>query len=231
MNKLILTFLLTIYFIIVQAQEADKSSNYFIGGSMNFVIQNNTYPSFGIYTISGIGGIFSNTTDDTKNTRLGIYPYIGKNLNPNLSIGIQVDFQSSSYKALDVSVFGQPGNVDYQRKSNQIGLGLFLRNTINPGKKLSAYVQPSIAYNNISEDEFIDSNLNQEEQSNYIEIRIGGGLLYNFNQKLRANLRIGALRYINGKWEIKGTDTEKTFSSLASNFNLANLSFGLELRL
>ena len=231
MKKLILTFFLSTFFIIVQAQESDKSSNYFIGGSMNFVIQNNTYPPFGIYTISGVGGIFSNSTDDTKNTGLGIYPYIGKSLSPKLSIGLQIDFQTRSYKALDVSVFGQPGNVDYERKSNQIGIGLFLRNTINPEQKISVFIQPYIAYNNISEDEFIDSGLSEEEQSNYIEIGLGGGLLYNFNEKLRANLRIGVLRYINGKWEIKGTDTEKSFSSLASNFNLANFSFGLELKL
>jgi hypothetical protein len=58
----------------------------------------------------------------------------------------------------------------------------------------------------------------------------GLGLLYNINNRIRATLRTGGLNYVNGKWEIKVTDTKKNFSSFGTNISLSTIHFGFEIR-
>nr|MBS0037005.1 hypothetical protein [Saprospiraceae bacterium] len=91
--------------------------------------------------------------------------------------------------------------------------------------------QPYVEYNLLNQDEIQDSNVTHEEKANYFELGAGLGILYNINSKMRATLRTGGLSYVNGKWEIKDTDTEKDFSSFGTNLNLSTIFFGFEIRI
>ena len=231
MKKLILIALSISLFQVANAQETEIGNKIILGGSINFLTQNNTYPLPSLSINSGIGGIYSNSTNDTKNTALAITPYLGKEINPKLFVGLQLDYRIGRYKAEDTFVFGQTNLIDLERNSNQIGIGLFTRHILNPKNQFSFFIQPYFEYNLLNQDQIQDSNVTQEEIANYFEISAGLGILYNINSKMRATLRTGGLNYVNGKWEIKGTDTEKDFSSFGTNFNLSTIFFGFEIRI
>jgi len=231
MKKLILLALAVSIIQIVNAQETEIGNKLILGGSFNFLTQNNTYPLSSLSINSGIGGIYSNSTNDTKNTTFAITPYFGKEINPKLFVGLQLDYRIGRYKAEDTFVFGQPNSIDFERNSNQIGIGLFTRHILNPNSTFSFFIQPYLEYNLLNEEEIQDSNVTQEEKANYFEVGAGLGILYNINSKIRATLRTGGLNYVNGKWEIKDTDTEKDFSSFGTNLNLSTIFFGFEIRI
>jgi hypothetical protein len=231
MNKLILTALVVSILQVVNAQETEIENNIILGGSINFLMQNNTYPFSSLFINSGIGGIYSNSTNDTKNTTFAITPFFGKEINPKLFIGLQFDYRIGRYKVGDSFVFGQPNSIDFERNSNQFGIGLFARHVLNPNSKFSFFIQPYLEYNLLNEEEIQDSNVTQAEKANYFEVGAGLGILYNINSKIRATLRTGGLNYINGKWEIKDTDTEKVFNSFGTNLNLSSIFFGFEIRI
>ena len=231
MKKLTFTVLLISIFQVLNAQETEIGNKFILGGSMNFLIQNNTFPLSSITINSGIGGIFSNSTDDTRNTSFGITPYFGKEISQKLFVGLQLDYRIGRYKAEDILLFGQANSIDFERNSNLIGIGAFTRHIFNPNKQFSFFIQPYFEFNFLNEKELQDLNVTQEEKANYFELGAGLGVLYNINDKIRATLRTGGLNYINGKWEIKDTDIEKDFSSFGTNFNLSTIFFGFEIRI
>lgn len=231
MKKLTFTVLLISILQVLNAQETDIGSKFILGGSMNFLIQNNTYPLSSLSISSGIGGIYSNSVNDTKNTTFAITPYFGKEINKKIFVGLQLDYRIGKYKAEDTFVFGQPDSIDFERNSNQIGIGFFTRHILNPNNQFSFFIQPYLEYNILNEEELQDSNITQEEKANYFELGAGLGMLYNINNTIRATLRTGGLNYVNGKWEIKDTDTEKDFSSFGTNLNLSTIFFGFEIRI
>ena len=231
MKKLTLFLLLLSLFNILNAQEETKQNHFIIGGSLNFLLQNNTYPLSSVSTISGIGGIYSNGINDTKNTSISISPYVGKELNNHLLLGIQLDYRLGKYKTDDAYLFGQTNPVDYERRSYQIGIGVFSRHILNPEKRINFYIQPYFEYNLLHEENFQNSNSTQEEKVNYIELGLSAGILFNINDRWRATLRIGGLSYVNGKWEIVDTSTKKNFSSFGTNLNFASFYLGFEMKL
>ncbi|MBK8347036.1 MAG: hypothetical protein IPL08_05210 [Saprospiraceae bacterium] len=227
MKKLILIAFAVSILQAVNAQETEIGNKVILGGSINFLTQNNTYPISSLSINSGIGGIYSNSTDDTRNTTFAITPYFGKEINPKLFVGLQLDYRIGRYKA----EFGQINSINFERNSNQIGIGLFTRHILYPNNKFSFFIQPYLEYNLLNEEEIQNSNVTQEEKANYFEVGAGLGILYNINSKIRATLRTGGLNYVNGKWEIKDTDKEKYFSSFGTNLNLSTIFFGFEIRI
>ena len=81
------------------------------------------------------------------------------------------------------------------------------------------------------EKESQDSKITQEIKSNYIDLGLGIGVLYNINDRMRATLRTGSINYVNGKWEIVDTGKSKNFSSFGTNLNLATIFFGFEIKI
>ncbi len=230
MKKLTLIAILISIAHIINAQEQMDKNKFILGGSINLHIQNNTYPLSSLSINSGIGGIFSNSTTDVKNTNFSFLPYFGKEINPQLTLAFQVDYRVGIYKANNTSVFGQSDPVNFERNSNQIGIGIFTRHTLNPYKQFSFYIQPYFEYNILNEEESLDSNIAQQEKASYLELGLGVGLLYNINDRMRVILRTGALNYVNGNWEILDTDTEKKFSSFGANINLSTIFLGFEIK-
>jgi len=231
MKKLILFALLITMCQATNAQEETTSSKFVLGGSMNFIVQNNTYPISTLSIGSGIGGIYSSNVNDVKNTRFSVTPYFGKEINPHLILGIQLDYQKGNYEAADAFTFSEPNPVDFERNSNQIGMGVFARYILNPDKKVNFYFQPYFEYNSLKEKELFDGSISQEEKATFIEMGVGLGVLYNINDKIRMTLRTGGLLFIDGKWEVLDSDIEKEFSSFSTNINLSTIFFGAEIRL
>ena len=230
-KKLTFTILLLSILQVLQAQETESNSRFFLGGSTYFRTQNNTYPLSTLSINSATGGIFSNSTNETKNTDFAITPYFGKEISQKFFMGLLLDYRVGKYKAESTFLLGQPDVVDFERNTNQIGIGVFTRHILNPNNQFNFFIQPYLEYNLLNEEELQDSSRTQEETAQFFELGAGLGVMYNFNNKIRVTLRTGGLNYVNGKWEIKDTDTEKKFSSLSTNFNVSSISFGFEIRI
>ncbi len=231
MRKLILIVLIFSILQIANAQETENGNNLNIGGSINFVSSKNTYPLSSLSINTGIGNFISNSTEDTRSTSLAIRPYFAKEINPNLFLGLQLDYRLERYQAEDIFIFGQSNPIDFKRNSTQVGIGIFTRHILNPNSHFNFFIQAYMEYNQLNEEEIQDSNLTQEEKVNYFELGAGLGIFYNINKHIRATMTTGGLNYINGKWEIKNTDTKKYFSAFGSNLNLTTVFFGIEIRI
>jgi hypothetical protein len=203
---------------------------FVLGGDVNFLIQNNTYP-FNSAPVGSFGGIYSNSTDEIRNTNFSIAPYFGRDLNDNWLVGVNLGYRGGRYTADDAVIFGQAGAVDIEQTSNRFSFGFFARYRINPENKFNPYLQPFVGYSIQTDQDFQDGNLMQEERFNFLEAGVGAGVLYQISDKWRALLRLGSFSYVNGNWEIVDTDTEKNFSALGLNLNATTIRFGVEVSL
>lgn len=227
MKKFTLLILFILIFQGLNAQEEEITNKYVLGGTINFSTQNNAYPFSTFSVNSGIGGIFSSSSNDIKNANFAISPYIGKEINSHWVGGIQIDLRRAIFKFRNA----QSSSGEFERKSSQIGFGIFARYMFNPENKFVFFLQPSLEYNALKEEEYFQSELDQESKSKFIEARINLGVVYNINEKFRLILRAGGLFFVDGKWEEIDTDNEIEFSSFSANLNLSNIFFGFEMRI
>ena len=109
---------------------------------------------------------------------------------------MQLDYRLGRYKADDVVTFGQPNPTDFEKNSNQIGMGVFTRHILNPDNRLSFFLQPYFEYNLLNQEIVQNSTVTQEEKANYFEVGVGLGMLYHINNNIRATLRTGGINYI-----------------------------------
>lgn len=218
---------------ILSAQQSTEDSKrpMVLGGSVNFLIQNNTFPLGLPFIRTASGGVYSNSVNDRKYTTFSILPYIGKTLNPQWLIGLELDYRKETYASEEeVIILSQPRLINYTRNSHQTGLGLFARYTLMPAQPFNIFIQPAINYYRGKEIQKTSGEVDGEERTTYINIGLTAGLLYNISQSIRATLRFGGLNYINGHWKQLDTGKEKDFSSLGLNFNLSTVYFGLEMK-
>ena len=230
MKKLTLIALLISIFQVANAQEVETGNKLILGGSMNFVIQNN----LDLPLVSGTGFIFPYyRSDDTKSTVFNISPYFGKEINRHFIVGLQASYSIRNYIIYDAYVpypLNRP--VDIENNSSQIGIGVFSRHTLNPDNKFNFFIQPYFQYNILNSKRNEGTSTPFEEKASYFQIGSGMGILYNINDRFRATLTTGGLSYLNGKSERKGTpNKEKSFSSFRANISLSTIYFGLELRI
>lgn len=68
MKNLTLPIFLIIIFQLATAQEIKLENKKLLGGLVNYFTQKNTYPYSNLSINSGLGGIYSNSPNDTKNT-------------------------------------------------------------------------------------------------------------------------------------------------------------------
>ena len=216
----------------LESQEDNISGQFVIGGTFNLTAQTNAYP-FSTISISsgltGIGGIFSNTTNDSKNQLILFTPYFGKELNAHFMIGLNLDFRTGRYETTTFPIVSQPDEIELERKSNQFGFGLFTRHMFNPQNDFKLFIQPYLLYQQLSEDEYWDGELAREEKANYFDLGLRVGALYQITDVFRITLQAAGINYINGNWEVIDTDIESDFNSINTSLDLASLLFGVEL--
>lgn len=217
MKKITLLTLILLCFHTINAQNNPPSEIglLVLGGSMNFSIQNSN----------------SGSSDENTRTNFNLSPYVGKQLNDMLLLGVQLDYGYSIFKADDTFVFGQPNTVDRKATFNRFGIGVFSRHTLNPGSKFNFYLQPYFNYSFDKEKEIWDSDTVSETNRNGINVGLGLGVLYDINDRLRVLIRTGGMNYNYAKNKIVDTDIENKSSSFGTNLNLSNIFFGVELKL
>ena len=211
--------------LYLSAQEDNTVNKFIVGGTINYYMQQNASPYFS--TVS----IFSYNANDTKHTSFTFAPYIAKELNSRIQIGLQLEYRVGTFKEENRYISGQANPVDYKRLINNYGIELFSRHNIILSEDINLFLQPLMSYNFLSYDEIQNSNVTHEQNAHYLEIGLNVGISYYFNDWMGAMVRVGALNYTNGNWSIKYSDTKKNFSSFGSNLNLSTIFFGIEFRI
>ena len=228
MKKLTILILLLSLLETTYAQEDESFQPVVIGGSLYF---NSAQNDFIIPLIGPFGTISPGNSDNPKSTRFSVRPYLGKQISDRFLAGILLDFSLSRYSSTYTQGFPQPETIDFKRNSNQYGFGLFTRHSFVPDSRFDFFLQPFAQYFILHEDEFQNSQQTSEEMVNYFALGTDLGILYNINDKWRATLLVGGLRYVNGSWERVGTNLEEDFSSFGLNLNLSSIQIGMELKL
>ncbi len=230
MKKLTLILALVSVLQMVNAQVATEPETPYdnksiLGGSFIFFTSENGlfYISPGTYTGS----------DDSKVTAFGISPYYGREVNPNLILGGKFNYLNTKEES-ESSFPGSP-DIHWKTNSNMFGVGIFSRYTFNPEDKANLFIEPFINYNKRTSKQKRESTLIRKEEINFIELGTYVGALYNISSKMRINLKIGAINYVNGSKEITSEDGDRDkntdFSHFVTAINLTNVFFGFEIAL
>lgn len=227
MKNLLILISFVFFFHTLHAQEETRKG-FILGGSLSVLVQNNTSPAG--FSFSPIGGIFSPNSNNSRSKTLTLSPYFGFELRPGNILGFLLDFRTGTYTS-DLLIVGEPSPVDFERNSDQFGFGVFYRYAFNPENRLNLFLQPHLEYNLFNEKEYFDADLASEEKANFIEAGLGTGALYALSDLFNATLRFGLINYVNGRWEIIGSGTERDFSSFTTSLSLSNISIGVELKL
>jgi hypothetical protein len=211
------------------AQEMDISKAWIAGGSLSFAVQQNAQP-FTLLPFIGQIRIVSND-DDARSTNFSFSPYIGKELNANWILGLQLQYTMNRYSSEDVIDFlGQQDTFDVKQKENAYTIGLFGRYMFNPESKFVFFLQPSASYSFVDEVQWRDDVITDELESYAISVGASGGVLYNISDRWRLTSRIGLLNFVTGKWTDNESDESNTFSSFGATFSLSSLNLGFEYR-
>lgn len=227
MKKVLVIFFFSSLCNTLRAQEEAIDKKYFVGGSVSFTIQNK-YAPFTRILLNVPGGNFSNNSNDYKSTYLYFGPYIGKELNPKLQIGVNLRYSVEQETLTSSSFTSVP--LKYKYKTNQIGLGLFARQIVNPSNTLKFYIQPFVGYYILNEDTYVNSDLNEERVVKHYQVGTDIGLLYNFSKSFRATLMSNGFSYAAGNWKVKDENANHSFSTFYTNFNLSSIRVGFEYR-
>lgn len=217
----------------LNAQDAEAYQNKFVlGGSVNFSTQNNYIYPLGLNFIP-VGGVHSGSSEDYKQTRFSLSPYIGKELNQNNLVGVSFHVVVEKSEATDVGIIFEPAPVPLDRTTDnlQFGIELFSRHQVLDFGSIGFYLQPYLGYNIANtKDKYDVSSYDREIKTTYFNIGSRLGLLYNATDKLRFTLSSSGLSYINGKWEEVNSENGNDFNSFQTNLNLSSTYLGIELR-
>jgi len=226
-NFLVLVLLLLSVFGL-NAQEEELRNNFVIGGSANFAIQNGSVPFSTIGLLPTVGTIGSFSLYDKRNVLAAFSPYIGKQLNEKLLLGINLNVNLRKSEGEQPDFFGSGADIPFERNSNLFGVGVFTRYVFNPQNKIMFFIEPSISYSNQNDKYFVDGELGIEEKTRLLSAAVRAGLLYDLNEKIRFTLRQGGLSFTRGSWETDGVDLVNDFQSFNANFRLSSISLGVE---
>lgn len=215
------------------AQEEQPDKKYVAGGQINFISQNNYYPDFAFKFISNPNGSYADEFDKTKIVTLRATPYIGKQLNKNLILGIQLGFGylSSRLELLSIDNFPNVDTLKYRSVQRQYHFNVFGRYTLNPQHTIALFLQPYLGYSLGKNSIYDMEEISSTSQINFIETGIDVGLQYNVNSRFRILLNTGGLYYLNGSWKQENYVKGYSFNTFGTNFNLSNMGLGCEIRI
>lgn len=228
MKKVIVILFLISISQFINAQEVDLDNKYFIGGSVNFSIQNNFSP------ITSLPAIFPNevsssSNNDFKRTILYFSPYIGKELNPKLYIGANIGY-TIAHLTTNLTSIGSPPSDEFKINSNEIEFGLFFRQLINPSNSLKFYIQPYFDYNILNEKTYVGSDYTEEIDVKYYEVGARIGLMYYVSKNFRAIMQTRLFSYTGGSWKNSIDNKSQSFNSFNTYLNLSSFGLGFEYR-
>ena len=209
---------------------AQDSRNLLLGGTISFSSGQTTVFSERTVTINDPNNPFGQTifteTFEEKGTytSFGFFPYVGKIISPQVSTGLGLNLSSSTQKA---------ARATEASISDRLGGYLWLRYTLNPSNKLRVYAEPRITYDRFSGNRFFftggvplfDGNTNE------FGMRIPLGAVYAVNTRLLANVRVGSLEVVTGRWSENDGDNTASYTEIGFRLNPRTISIGVEFLL
>lgn len=210
-------------------EEIEMDNPFILGGSLNISYAKNTFGNIPLLFRSiGLPIVFTGDDEDLNTTSFSIHPYFGKELNPNWALGLQIGYDYTKQETVE------DGETIAEADVNGFRIGGFGRYTFQPEQKLNFFLQPYFEYSS-SNQTGMDFLTDIDGELSMVDIGVDGGFLYNFNDNLRATLRVGLLNYVNGNYtretDDPGIDVDKDFSSFGLNLRMSTVFFGMELKL
>ena len=232
MKNLTLSILMIALALPLISQEESSFENKFrIGGSANFFTQDNYYPISASPSTIAIGGVFSSSSDNLKESYFNFRPHMLRELNENWLIGVNLDFTKRSHESENFIDVFEPQTLFIERRINNIGFDLFARYLMNPESNFGFYIQPYVGFLSGTAEYDVDGNRSLEESHQAFKLGMGMGLQYKINDKWFVIVRSGALEYLDGSWEKTIPETEEgDFSGFGFNLNLRSFGLGAEYR-
>lgn len=187
-----------------------QENQWMIGGAIGFDRAVNT-------TVS------SSFDTDSKDTRLVLQPYLGKQINHYWLGGISMGFTFGHSKRGLVED-NQTETVDHHSES----IGLFFRRAFNPGNKLIFHLESNLgATRGNTRIEYAQHEIHNANTLS-MAITLDPVLTYSLNRKLNLLGRMQGLGYQRGIWKLKG-QADRDFSEFNASLDLLNIRIGVEL--
>ena len=223
--------ILPLFVPVLSAQTEVQPKNLVAGGSMNFYITQNLFPSSVILNGS-LSGVYSTSSSNRKTTRLSLSPYIAKEVSSRWLLGIQIQYlyDRSTSEGNITDFLGNLDTFNLKQTENGYGLGLFGRYTFNPENRFQAFLQPAINFTFANEVDRRDDIVTGEAQSYSIGIGASLGILYEISDNFNLISRFGSMGFTTGQRTNNETDESHNFSSFSTSLNLSSLYFGFEFR-
>ena len=232
MKKITLLFSFLLCLSIAIAQDGSEVSNKFIlGGSIGFSTQQNGLPFSSVGNSSNVIATYTSPNDESRRTSISFSPYLGREINPKVIWGVNLHLRYNYYGDRDYIFPSEPEPDLFEITTHQFGLGVFMRYTFNPTHKFNLFMQPFIEYNSSKREQYFKNESTFKETSQFMNVGLVVGGLYNINEKFRATLRAGILSLLNGTWKEEYINREGNFTALSANLNLSSLRFGFEMRI
>lgn len=221
-------YLLVFFMPVVLVAQGDH--DLILGGTVNVGSSQTTVSYERTVTVNDPNSPFGSRTFtetvEAKGTSssYGFFPYIGRMVSPELSVGLGVNLSFSTQK---------PTNSTEAGVSDRIGGYLWLRYTLNPANKLRVYVEPSVGIDRYTGNRFFftDGATLFDGNSNELGIRIPFGGTYSLSPRLLANFRVGALEFVTGSWSENGGNDSAKYSEIGFRVNPRTIRIGVEFLL
>ena len=193
-----------------KSESNDKSGEntirYYIGGSVNFTINNNNATV--LFTTSS-GTIF---ISEVKQTRLSLRPNFGIQISDNFQLGFITNYARFDYK------YSEAPNND--NTIHQLNLGIYTRYIFTNSFQLKPFVEPYISY-------FHSNSTNAAQQKRYgLGIGLDIGAQIYISDHWRLIMQFGAISSEVGKYTTSQSD--ESFSNLSFGIDLDSFRYGVE---
>ncbi|MEM1220285.1 MAG: hypothetical protein AAGH79_15295, partial [Bacteroidota bacterium] len=206
-----------------------SSTKWVLGGSFQLSFQNNSslnipgLPPFGSYILLGSG------TNPVRDISVGIFPYLGRQFNDRILIGVNIYYQGRFFKLEDALLPSIPDPAILTRVSQQGGLVIFSRWTFNPQNKVQIFVEPNLGYNVQSAEVANDGIPTSQEITQYGSLSASLGAAYSLSERWRLLVRSGSASLLVGQWRLKNSLDQNNFTLFNANLSLSSIRFGAEL--
>ncbi len=229
-NLPLLTFIL--FCQITHAQET-KDYNFILGGDFHFNMQKNggSLSEVTIFPLSFTNNFI--VSDDNLNRSLFRFnPYVGKRINANFLVGINLGLALSKFKGESntLGINGIIETTDFEQSQRKFTIGLMSRYIVNPSNRINFFIEPLIGYSRGTSTNTIEGIEEGRFDVDELFVSFKPGLYYKANKTINLVLRLNGVSYITGKedWLNK---TRRSYSSFVSSFNLRSIAFGVEFKL
>lgn len=225
-NLVIFMFIFICAKTMLWSQTKPDSNYYFSGLNLSFSNQTNRLPPIAINLINA-PIVASSSISDYKRLVFISALHLGKQYNENWGYGVEISYRVE--RTYQDASFGSGTSTNSQSLTNSYGIGLFMRNTINPYHIIKFFLQPGVNYFLSDIESRQNSTITGKSNIHLFDWALRIGALYHFDDNFRFQFSVGSLYFIHGKQNFNVSPSSSyTFSQFGFNMNTSSMRIGFE---